>query len=251
MIMRLFFFFMFLVASGTAAHADDYIAASWPDLLRTLIRFNAMPFTTDLALLDEYAQVTECEIYKSFYHDDFKWNTVRKAFLQSIKDNISIFPTRYRYVTARQLERYNFQNHVFKFTDKSIISNVNSFVIYSVSGHPCEPGRVNLLPRTFRAVIPEPIYMDGLPLGETEAKTLIEYMNKYDNGERVVWLRFNMRMVYVEPVIRSASASDTGQYVYKQGQTTQFDSIKIDARIEAIDVFEDEELTKLIYSVQL
>jgi len=258
MLIRVFFFvFLTLFSLTRSAHADDYIAPTWGDLVKTLIRFNALNMT-DMSLIDEYGLITECDLYKAFYRDDFKWNQVRQALSQSIKNDVATFPTRYRYVARWQLDRYDFQTKVFKFTDRSKISNVNSFVIYQVSGTPCEVADVKLIPRVFRAVIPEPVYMDGLPIGEEDAHNLVEQMKKDGNSDRVIWLRFNMRIVYIQPLVKTSRGKQSGvagtyddNIQYQQLGGVKPDTVRLDARLESIEAYEDQDLTKLIYNIQL
>src|SRR6185437_9969993 len=100
MLLRFLFLVLFALslvpASAYAQQNDEYADITWPNLMRTIVRFNAMNIA-DPVLLDEYAIVTECELYKVFYPDDFKWNNVRNAVRESIKLNVATFPVSYRF----------------------------------------------------------------------------------------------------------------------------------------------------------
>jgi hypothetical protein len=78
-----------------AAPVDAYPMPTWASLLQTMIRFNALDMSEDM-LLDEYAIVTQCDLYQAYYKNDFKWQEVRTALRKSIEQHKDEFPTQYR-----------------------------------------------------------------------------------------------------------------------------------------------------------
>jgi hypothetical protein len=258
MFARLFFFaaltlsFFCGVAFPAAASAEDYTKATWADLSRTLVRFNALTLD-EAVLLDEYTIITECDLYKAFYHDDFKWNKVRQAVLTSLAMNVATYPTSYRYDVDLQLDRYDFAAKVFNFTEKSRLRNVNTFMLYSVEGNGCGASDVKFLPRTFRAVIPTPIYLDGLPLSESDAADFLKQMNLDANLDRIVHARFNLRVVGIDPIHKITFKSGADLItMYVQSKFTIHDkqSVLINVRLDSIDFFEDPQMTKLVYEMK-
>ena len=174
-------FFLFVVRGGgcfgpercgfsrplPATVADDYADLTWPNLVRTLVRFNAINIA-DPVIIDEYAIITECDLYKAFYHDDFKWNQVRKAVHESIKMNVSTYPVNYRYSVTIQLGRYDFTAKLFRFNKLTKMTNVNTFKMFAVNNRSCGADNVKSLPHNFRVVLTEPIFLEGLPLSEKD-----------------------------------------------------------------------------------
>ena len=164
--MRLLFLFLALFMFsflGNNAHAESYADGNWPNLLHTMIRFKALDLS-DPALLDEYGIVTECNLYQTFYKNDFKWQQVRQALQESIKINQDSYPTKYHYDLKMQLDRYDFSTKLFRFSNKSTISGINSFVLYAVEGSGCDGADVKYLPRKFRAMLQAPLTLEGIPL---------------------------------------------------------------------------------------
>jgi hypothetical protein len=240
--------FILALLFALPAQAQEYAKADWPSLVRTLIRFNALNSGDD-KILDQYAAITECDLYKQFYKDDFKWNQVRAAIRESIRLNIATFPTAYKYETELQLGRYDFQQKLFMFTDKSTIRNINTFVIYSVQGHPCDGVATPDIPASYRAVLDVPVYFLGIPLAQKDAETLLQQMKDDKNDDRIVYARFNLRIIYIDPLrkdIQTGTSSAAAHYTQSNAPDAQ--SIRIDVHLDSIDFFEDAARTKLIYS---
>jgi hypothetical protein len=243
----LFLVLFFLSWAPRFAQADDYAQATWPNLLHTMIRFNALDIS-DTTLLDEYGIVTECDLYKVFYADDFKWQKVRQAMQQSIKMHVASFPTGYRYDQKMQLDRYDFATKLFRFAKKSTINNVNSFTLYAVNGTSCGSTDITIIPRTFKAMLQTPLTLEGIPMGEGDAKALLARMDQAQNDIRLIYARFNLRIVYIEPFQKVlVSPRDTTSYTYKQQNEAMPEYVRFDTRLDSIDFFEDPEMTKLIY----
>lgn len=227
--------------------ADDYIKPSFDNLLKTLVRFSALDLRID-PLLDEYAMVTDCGLYKNFYSDDFKWNQVRAAIRDSVRLNIATFPMSYQYDTNLQLGRYDFQQSLYKFTDKSTVDNVNAFMIYSIEEPNCGGRPIKYLPSTFHAVLDVPVTIPGLPLAESDGRALLHEMEKDGNKDHIVYTRFNLNIVYVEP-LRKVSIGENAAVRYSQSNTpASSHSVRLDTRLDSVDFFEDPAMTKLIYS---
>lgn len=241
----------FLLCVALPAHAADYIKPGWPDLVRTLIRFNALNVGDD-TLLDEYAMIAECDLYKGFFSDDFKWNQVRAALRQSIRQNVATYPTSYYYETSLQLDRYDFHDKLYRFTPKSTIHNVNAFLIYGADGRmECGAGTVKNIPKIYRAVLDTPIYFEGLPLAQSDAEALLKQMEAEKNNDRVIYARFNLRIVYVSPLRRELKPGEAAtNAVYTQGEKSGMDGMRLDAHLDSIEFYGDEAMTKLIYRYQ-
>src|ERR1700685_2832792 len=109
--------FCLLLCLAAPARAEDYIAPTWPDLLHTMIRFNALDLSQDNRLLDEYAAITDCDIYQYYSRDDFKWNQMRTTIRKSIEMSRSTFPSRYYFDVKVQLGRYDFADKLYRFAD--------------------------------------------------------------------------------------------------------------------------------------
>jgi len=98
------------------------------------------------------------------------------------------------------------------------------------------------LPTSYRIVMDNPIYISGLPFGEIEAKKLLSRLQEAGNNGRAIFVRFNFRITYVAPVVKN----ETNYAQQKEGG--KFSSeIRLDAKLNSINFYEDPERTKLLY----
>ncbi len=232
-----------LLLFSSGAGAQQYIQPTWPDLARTLIRLNAMDIKDQL-VLDEFGIVTECDLYDTFYHDDFKWNKVRIAMRKSIRQNIAAYPTRYRHDIEMQLDRYDFSTRTFMFREKSKVHNDNVIQLYTVPLGTCHMEDIQNIPLNFVAVLHPPLFLEGIPLPEADAKNLVMRMERDKNFDRIIYASYNLKIVYIEPLRKKRL--EQGVFRYRQ-EDQKFTVIKVDATIESIDFYEDPKYKRLIY----
>jgi hypothetical protein len=244
MIARLGFLLLCLFLAAPAC-ADDYITPELDNLTRTLVRFGAINLS-DADLLDEYAMITDCDIYQRFFGDDFKWNKVRGLIRDSVRANISTFPISYHYDAKLKLDRYDFNEKVFSFSDETSVHNINAFTILHRDESKCGKARIHYLPLYYRTVLDSPVTVPGLPLSEPDARALLKRMNDDKNTERAIYARFNLRVVYIEPLRRENT--DNGVQYTQTGQAVNSRGMHLDARLDSADFYEDPAMTKLIYS---
>lgn len=247
MMKRIVLLLVFLLAAGPA-HADIYARPTWANLIHTLVRYGALDLG-DNKILDEYAIVTDCDIYKVFHDNDFKWNQVRDSIRQSIEINLSKFPASYVYEDKLMLDRYDFQQQMFHFSDKNPLQKVNAFFLFRTNGHTCGDLVINYLPRAFRAILDESVSLPGLPLTQRSADALLRRMDANGNKERLIYVRFNLHINYVGKVDKNPDPSST-DLMYTQQGAARDAPVLLNAQIDTIDFFEDENYRKLLYSYQ-
>jgi len=219
-------------------------------MLKTMVRFNALDIT-DKNILDEYAIITECDLYTAFYKNDFKWNQVRQAILKSVKNGVALFPTSYYFDTTVKLDRYDFENKIFLFAKSTSLNNINAFSLYSVKGDVCGSSAIKYVPKEYKAVLDAPVVLNGLALSEKDAKELLKRMEKDKNTERAIFARFNVSIVYIDALRKSITTSkgdSPSKIQYEQtGKGTSKTSVRMDARLDSIQFYADPEMTQLIF----
>jgi len=236
-----------ILCVASPASAEDYIKPDWTTLIRALVRFNALTLSDD-RLLDDYAAISECDLYRKLHSDDFKWQKVRDAIRESMKMNIATFPTAFGYETSLQLDRYDFPNKIFRFSQKTTIHNVNTITLFKFNRPVCGDVNVKYLPSFFRAVMDTPLYFDGLPLAQKDAEALLKQMEATGNKDRIIYVRFNMRIVYIEPFQHMEMGG--GDVMLTQTNTKDGHIARLDVHLDSAEFFEDEAMTKLIYELQ-
>jgi hypothetical protein len=128
---------------------------------------------------------------------------------------------------------------------------VNTFVLYAVKGTDCGSADIEMIPRTFRAVLSSPFYLDSLPLAPKDAQALLKQMDGDNNTDHIIHARFNIRIVYIEPLRKEVEkrGSDINTH-YRQSNVEGHNVARLDARLESIDFYEDLDHTKLVYQFQ-
>lgn len=238
---------LLFIAASPSARADDYAKPTWSSMSRVLARFNALDFS-DESLLEEYAIVTECEMYQHFYRDDFQWHKVLETIKASLNQFSVTYPTTYAYDVELQLGRYDFKDRMFRFTEKSKVYNVNTLTLFETTPKACVgERRISYMPSVFRAVLDAPAYIPGLPLSQKDSETLLELMKVDNNPSRIVKARFNLRIAYVEK-FRRIPYSDRAGYYYSQSDKHEHDAAQMDAHLDSVEFYEDAAMKKLIYT---
>ena len=228
------------VSALAADRGNGYTVPTYAALTNTLLRFKSIDLSKN-ETVDEYAIITQCDLYKEFFADDFKWQRIRKAIRESVKQNMPTFPIKYSAVGSRSLGRYNFEGHVFLFQEP--IKNVGIFSLYSATADDMTCQRPNVLnrrltddtvqflPHDFKATLDYPVTIPGIPMPENEAQALLDRMQKFNNPTRQVYVRFNLQITFIEKL-----------------NTTFFGAISMDARLDSADFFEDKEMKKLLWT---
>jgi hypothetical protein len=250
MIKRLGFFLACLLLA-TPAWADDYAEPTLENMVKALARFGAIDIKDDL-MIDDYAIISACDLYTQFYDNDFKWSEVRTAIRESVNANIASYPTSFYYDATVQLARYDFKSSLFRFTERSTVTGVNSFVFTFSGGDGayCDGHTVKYLPTNYTLVAAEPITISGLPFAENDANDLLSRMKEDGNNNRVIYARFNLRIAYIEPLRKSHLGAGKPQFVQNSMARTNR-TMRIDVRLDSVDFFEDDDRTRLIYSYRL
>jgi len=237
-----------LLLVAAPARADIYARPTWDNLVKTLVRYGALDLSDD-KILDEYAIVTDCDLYHAFHDNDFKWNQVRDSMRESVQLNLSKFPASYVYEDKIALDRYDFTQQIFHFSDKNPLQKVNAFFLYRTNGLTCDGLRIHYLPKAYRAVLDESVSLPGLPLTQRSADALLRRMDANGNTERLIYVRFNLHINYVGKVDKNPNYLDDDP-MYVQAGARHDVPVLLNAQVDTIDFFEDEHYKKLLYSYQ-
>jgi hypothetical protein len=246
MILRLVAFLVVLMLA-VPANAVEYGADELADFARTLVRFKAFDIN-DEDLLDEYAMVTDCELVETFYRNDFQWSEVRKLILQSISQNRDSFPVKYHYDALLQLDRYDFKDKNFRFTNRTVVRDVNTFTFTLTNRHDflCNGQKLQYFPTTYVFVIGTPISIGGMPFAEDDAKALLQRLDAAGNADRIIYTRFNFTVNFVGPLHIETYNGGAAKKYLQNGSGDG--AVRLDSRLNSVDFYEDPQMTKLVYS---
>jgi hypothetical protein len=217
-------------------------------MLHTMLRFNALDLH-DEHLVDEYAAVTDCEIYKFYYKDDFRWNEIRKKIRESADMEVTNYPAHYYILAVLYLDRYDFEKKIYRFTGATAIQNVNIYPLFGTDEPMCDTHLSHYIPKIFEALADEPFTMPGLPLPPADAQSILRQMDADKNTERKIFAKFNLTITYIDRWRRNVSSRDL-QYTQTIDHPPPPRTLRMNAHLNAVNFYEDEAMTKLIYSVK-
>lgn len=246
---------LFLGASS-AAHADYYAKPTLANLIKTMIRYDAIDFN-DNRILDIYIRGQDCGIYARFFNDEFTWEKLRRDVRRDLKEKIPFFPVAYTYEAPLQLERYDFVKRLYPFYMKKGEFDVNTFTVDASNDISCIDKGEKYIPLRFKFVLKENLKMLGLDISEAEGQALFERMEAVGNDQHIIYPRFNVRVVHIpklatKKVIQEEikkntwggkMLGDVGMFQPAEGREVFFGCV-----LDSVEYYEDEKRTKLIYT---
>lgn len=224
------------------AQGQEYSNPTRSDFIRSMIRFGALDLS-DENIIDDYALITECEIYRHFFKDEFKWNGVRQAIRKSVQLNIATFPVAFRYDNSAWLGRYDFNARLLRFSNRSVVDGVGT-ITFQPPIDTCVPDQVNYLPHIFHARLSSPLYIEGIPMNDVEAKNLVKRINDISGTERLVYMRYNLRVISIKPLAKVEIKKEMVRY--SQFERQGAGEVDFNVHIDSIEIYEDPEKTKVI-----
>lgn len=232
-----------ILVSPVCVRAEEFIKPTRLSLIQTMFRFGALDINNDL-VVDDYARIAECDLYSAFHNDDFRWQKIRAGLRAKIRDEVVTYPTSYYVSGLVHLDRYDFDNKLFKLSVENRVSGVNSFLLGSSNDHPCD-STVKMLPRTYKAVLETQLNLPGFIMDESDANALLSRMNAVGNISRQVMARFNIRVVYIEKAPVDFGKIDEWYNTYSW--VGKISDLLMDSRLDSVEFFEDANMTKRIY----
>ncbi len=252
-----FFATIFLLVSlvfPAPLRAEEFVPLSFDNILKTFIRFGTLDLRYD-EVMDLYGRVMVCDLYQEYYDNDFQWQRIRGVLRKSIKKEVGLFPTAYKYDTTLQLGKYDFENNIYLFSSGTIQFNVNVFNIETNAKGHCGRTPGLELPGPYNLVLDQPVRILGIPMTKKQGEIFLKRMEKEGNYDRLIYVRFNIKIVFVEPFLKEEIRSEEeAKLDYQKGRNKTKLSvqrkIRLDGQLDSIEYYEDEALTKMIYKYQ-
>ena len=191
--------------------------------------------------------INECEIYKSFYHDDFQWGDIRKAARALIEKERDTFPSRFKLMLTVDLGSYDIEKGGFPLDNGTEIKGLRRVLIGNDSNDDniCGySGELEYYPRQVVVILSRPFNFDFLQISRQEAEDYImrQKQNIYSMSKKTAKLRYD-RPLFIQPLI-----------AFKHFQGVETDGRSVNAvvygKIEAIEVYEDPYGEYLLKTIQ-
>lgn len=234
---------LLLLVNPAHLRAEEFMKPTLLSLMQTMFRFGALDVNNDV-VVDDYAKVAECDLYTAFHMDDFRWQKIRAGLRSKIRDEVVTYPTNYYVSGYMHLDRYDFENKLFKLSSDEVRSGFNSFTLGDSYDSICG-SKLKILPPTYFAVLESQIHVPGFVMDEADADALLSRMNETGNVDRQVMARFNLRVVFIDKAPVDYSKMDDW---YKGSVWVgKVRELHMNSRLESIEFFEDKSMTKRIY----
>lgn len=248
-LLRLALFLAPILTTG-AARAEEYVKPSLDTAVKAMVRFGAIDLA-DNKVLDTFARVIACDLYSEHFKDEFRWEQIRPIIREHVRLEIPKYPTKFRYETVLKLGRYDFNKKLYPFVEDSQRRNINLFPFKIEKEDVCG-SRLEAIPEAYSLVLDKGVDIVGIPLEEKDAKELIRRMEADQNSTHLVFIRFNIRVMFIASLgISQPEAENPNVLSIVTAQVTQKDiqakGMVFDAKLESVEYFEDDKFTKLIY----
>lgn len=228
---------------------DEYVFGSVENFSKLYWKLGALS-TKNKAAVDNFLRINECEIYKSFYHDDFQWSDIRDAATKMIKTEKDNFPNKFYFMIPVDLGRYDMKRGGFPLVSDTGVKNLRRIEIggNDISSKVCdEPGRIEFYPKNIRMVLNKPLTFNFFKLDEHVAQAFIvrqkyskHMLSKKDQKfgyDRLAFLQVKVTISHFQGLEKAIGASDEMlAIVYGQ--------------IDSIDVYEDRNRTTLLKTIK-
>lgn len=221
---------------------QPYMHLAYKNIARSIWALNGYALTDDI-MIDSFVKVTECNLFKRFYEDEFEWRKIREATRAYLSKYKVSFPVRYEYVQPIFFDRYDFSLKGFALTDKSLYSVTTRFEIKNSLDNfedDCNENSTAIVPGyPFNVILTtrQPFSLSFVRVNEDLAKEYIRMTHNIETERdgRPAYIRFR---VYFN---RFINFQHVGQEPY----------VNFGGAIESFAVYADKDLRFKIYEQSL
>lgn len=221
---------------------ESFAAPTFRELALTSLMLEAFDSSSN-EVIDEYAKLMYCPLYKEKFKSDFEWNSIRQELGRKLQGKREYFRTHYEVYGTVYLGRYSFETQDFPFVRDTALVNVGSLTLLSLIPRAnldirrlCgdrEPSPI--FPTTYLFMLQQPLTLDRLRMPMDEAEALLKRMDLMNNKERSLFIRFRVRLL------------GAGR-MYARGANL---NLLMRGELVSIDLFYDREMTKHFAVVSL
>ena len=228
-----------------------YKEATYKNLSKLYWHLNRLDIDNDLHI-DNFMLINECDIYTDYSHNEFQWREIQKTARKALDKKSRKFSPRMKFVQPLKLGDYNLAKGGFDIVKKSKVNEIRRFEIRAIdfkketcsfSDQVIHEG----YPKGILAELSRPIDLKVLPMAPDVAREYIR-LKTIELDNESVFLKpgakvEDSRQVYIVMFVRFFSS--VGEH-YSQKEHRMF--AKLLGVLEKIEVYDDLQLTKLLYS---
>ncbi len=207
--------------------------------------------------INKYLLVNECEVFENYYHNDFEWSKIKEVTTEYLKENRRTFPRRFQFIRPIHFGRYDLEAEAFAVLDRDLRAGARRYDINAerenyLCGH---KGSIDGYPDSVRMILNRPFQLLYVPVLKDAAYNYLARANRQQTEKygaksnfalgrldrdlrghsRVAFLRIRVRFVKYLGIVRT---------------NLGYQSVEMFAVLEGFDVYEDQELRRLLFTTQ-
>jgi hypothetical protein len=234
---------------------EAYAEPTLREMAQALVMLNGLDMTST-SVVDDYAKLFYCALYREKFKNDFEWHKVRQMVSGRIKMKKDYYRVLYEVVGQVKLGRYNFETQDFPFIFNTALLNVGRLSLVdevkkaqkmktvAAAGtledknkpEPCYDTKTKTafyIPFAYDLQLSQPITFDRLKLPTAEAENLLARMRAARNTSRVLYVRFRLKILAPVKEEKKKDGAAAGFHGY----------------LTSMDVFLDRNLSQLVASI--
>lgn len=194
---------------------------------------------SDVVAVNRFLQITECNLYKKFFQNEFEWAKILKNTQSYLSNYGSSVPRFYQFVQPISLKRYDFKLKGFPLEDNSVYAPT---YVLQVSDDRHEVNSCGMkfdpepkFPNAAVLNIASPFALSFLHVPEEIAREYLSFLNQQKNlksAERPAFMRFQIE---ISQLLRLETINNTPYYVFR-------------GKLIRLDAFADKELLLPLYT---
>lgn len=188
-------------------------------------------------MLDEYAELAYCDLYKSSYVNDFEWASIRESIKRDLKAYSPNAPKRYEIPSDFKIGRYDFAKKKFPLHEDSVFMSVGSLSLFDPRNTFSFCGRggtMKALPNRYILSLYSPLNLEEIRIDDEVARKIVSNIYSDSYGQRYFFAKFRVTLL---------------DYLGNQGANIANNAVTVKGQLDSIELYLDPERTKKFHTI--
>lgn len=201
--------------------------------------------------IDNFVRIHDCQVYLDYYRDDFEWRKIRAITKEKIVKERGDWPVRFELLIPVELGRYDFAKKEFPVLSEFLKEGARRITTgYNSMQDPvCDTRAMKIpdYPRDIVLNLSRPILIESIPMDPDLAQDYLirtkilnaeAYRDRDDavrerRYERMAFLRLRVRLIKFMEFMKAGDRGEMYPLIFSS--------------VESFDVFEDQDMKKVLY----
>lgn len=200
--------------------------------------------------VDTFMRITECDIFKDYFYDEFQWEKIRQRARNFLSENAELFTARYKFVQPLRFGEYDIAKGLFHITEDFQIDSITKYEVASLNLSEKLCGsfykEIKNYPGALIATLSQPFTLKAIPMEPGRARKYITEKNK--QFEKLSIQRktkenlYKYRDAYL--VMKVRFFDYRGEYF---ASFSNYNTALVNAVLEGYEIYSDTNHTDLLY----